>query len=60
MKKPYKCGLRGEGRIWRFCILHKIRGFLYIADEIKKSLKCSDEEAAKLAEKQREGHPQNM
>lgn len=30
------------------------------ADEIKKILKCSDYEAAKLAEKQREEHLQNM
>ena len=30
------------------------------ADEIKKSLKCSDYEAAELAEKQREGHLQNL
>lgn len=30
------------------------------ADEIKKILKCSDFEAAKLAEKQREEHLQNM
>ncbi len=30
------------------------------ADEIKKNLKCSDLEAAKLAEKQRETHLENM
>ena len=30
------------------------------ADEIKKNLKCSDYDAAKLAEKQRENHLENM
>lgn len=30
------------------------------ADEIKKSLKCSDIEAAQLAEKQREDHIEQM
>lgn len=30
------------------------------ADEIKKSLKCSDLEAAQIAEKQRESHLENL
>lgn len=30
------------------------------ADEIKKNLKCSDYDTAKLAEKQREDHLENM
>ena len=42
-------------------VLEKVHLLDYInADEIKKNLKCSDYEAAELAEMQREKHLQNM
>lgn len=53
-------GPNGSGKS-TFTELLKPVGIDYInADEIKKNLKCTDIEAAKLAEKQRENHVENM
>lgn len=53
-------GPNGSGKS-TFTELLKPPAMDYInADEIKKNLKCSDLEAAQLAEKQREAHVENM
>ena len=52
-------GPNGSGKSTFTSLLRPAMDYIN-ADEIKKSLKCSDYEAAKLAEKQREEHLQNM
>lgn len=52
-------GPNGSGKSTFTALLKPAMDYIN-ADEIKKNLKCSDYEAAKLAEKQREDHLQNM
>lgn len=52
-------GPNGSGKSTFTALLKPAMDYIN-ADEIKKNLKCSDYEAAKLAEKQREEHLQNM
>lgn len=52
-------GPNGSGKSTFTALLKPAMDYIN-ADEIKKNLKCSDYEAAELAEKQREEHLQNM
>ena len=52
-------GLNGSGKSTFTELLKPPMDYIN-ADEIKKSLKCSDIEAAQLAEKQREDHIEQM
>lgn len=52
-------GPNGSGKSTFTALLKPMMNYIN-ADEIKKNLKCSDYEAAELAEKQREEHLQNM
>lgn len=52
-------GPNGSGKSTFTALLKPAMDYIN-ADEIKKNLKCSDYEAAKLAERQREEHLKNM
>ncbi len=62
IKKPeiiVFAGPNGSGKSTFTELLKPPMGYIN-ADEIKKSLKCSDLEAAQIAEKQRESHLENL